>query len=352
MGLWVHHSTVTATNNIIAHVSPPGPNTYGIRAESTIPNLSYNDVWTHAVQYDGVSAPASDIQQDPLFVNWAGDDFHLTQGSPCINAGTDASVDHDFDKQGRPQDGDPEIGFDEVVPITYSKAVDLSTASPGQELAYTIVISNPDPNASVVGGSLSDLLPPDTTYDSGPDCNVGACEYVAATKSIRWMGDIEANSALTLVYMATVDSGVADGTLVTNTAYLTVGNQSDWTNAVTTTMRVTEPSCIEIKLVELSLVSAEPIRVGSPAEFEADISPDDAGKPYTYTLNVDGTAGTSQTASNDPLTFEQTFAASGTHTVEIAIWNCTMAKGQALTDTIQVQIRPAAVFLPLVLKNH
>ena len=112
------------------------------------------------------------------------------------------------------------------------------------------------------------------------------------------------------------------------------------------------PPCVQVEQVEMTMISPEPILAGSAVEFEADISPDDAGKPYYYRLTVDGIAGSVQTASNDPLTFEQTFATSGTHTVEIAVWNCIMSQGNAKRDSVEVQVtaRLPSVYLPIILK--
>ena len=54
------------------------------------------------------------IVGNPMFVNLAGNDFHLAAGSPNINAGDiSVPVNDDFDGQGRPFDGGLEVGADE-----------------------------------------------------------------------------------------------------------------------------------------------------------------------------------------------------------------------------------------------
>jgi len=124
MGLWVINSAaVTATNNILAHLVSPVTTTYGVRvAGGATATLSHNDVWTHAVQYSGVAAPPSDIQQYPLFVDWAGRDFHL-QGcsSPCADAGAAVPVYEDGDGEPRPWGGF-DIGYDEFWPFGVTSA--------------------------------------------------------------------------------------------------------------------------------------------------------------------------------------------------------------------------------------
>ena len=67
------------------------------------------------------------IDEDPLFVNMAGRDYHLDEDSPCIDAGDDTprgGVDvgeYDFDSDDRQQDVHPndalvDIGADEFTP--------------------------------------------------------------------------------------------------------------------------------------------------------------------------------------------------------------------------------------------
>ena len=66
--------------------------------------------------------------------------------------------------------------------------------------------------------------------------------------------------------------------------------------------------------------------------------PNNANAPFIYRLTVDGVPGALLSALSEPLAFTHTFALTGVHTVGIAVWNCTMNEGQAVTDTLQVTI--------------
>jgi parallel beta-helix repeat protein len=103
------------SNNAVAF------NSSGILAMlSSIPVLRNNDVYnTPGVDYDGLVAGVGDISSDPLFVNAAGGDYHLTAGSPCRNAGWNgapALPAVDYDGNPRTQEGTVDIGAFEFSP--------------------------------------------------------------------------------------------------------------------------------------------------------------------------------------------------------------------------------------------
>ena len=56
---------------------------------------------------------AGNFESNPLFVG--GTDYHLREGSPCIDAGTDAGVNTDIDGEQRPQGAGFDMGADEYI---------------------------------------------------------------------------------------------------------------------------------------------------------------------------------------------------------------------------------------------
>ena len=70
--------------------------------------VTYSDV-------KGGWSGTGNIDTDPLFADAANYDFHLTEGSPCIDTGTDAGVYEDFEGDVRPWGSGFDMGADEFV---------------------------------------------------------------------------------------------------------------------------------------------------------------------------------------------------------------------------------------------
>jgi uncharacterized repeat protein (TIGR01451 family) len=87
----------------------------GINRDYGNPELSYNDVWNNiGGDYYGISPGTHDISADPLLVDPANENFHLSSGSPCIDAGDPIHYPPtDFEGDPRPHGAAPDIGADE-----------------------------------------------------------------------------------------------------------------------------------------------------------------------------------------------------------------------------------------------
>jgi len=125
------------------------------------------------------------------------------------------------------------------------------------------------------------------------------------------------------------DSGTFTVTLVaTNTA------GSDSTSHLAT---VLPAPCVDLSSVDLTLVTTGTLYPGDEATFEADIEPDDASKPYSYTVDyADGTPSLEGSDVADPLVLTHTFGTTGTFGVEVSAWNCEMAV--PVTDSLTITI--------------
>ncbi len=229
-------NTVASANNGGGIYRQNGGRVYNNIAFRNTANNVANDIAGSA------GSAGNNLTTDPLFigtgdlVQW----YRIRQGSPAIDAATNTGAgipNNDYDQQSRPLGTSRDIGFDEVQPFTYTKSVNQDKGSGGYPLVYTIAITNPDPRATLVSGRISDVIPLSTTYSAGPACSTGTCSYDSGTRAITWVGDVPTNGGvLTLSYTVLVNAGLANGTRITNTALITVGAKSGWTNVVTTTI--------------------------------------------------------------------------------------------------------------------
>jgi hypothetical protein len=167
------------SNNIIANNS----NGWGIGFESPgsyFPGISYNDVWNNAFgnfRYcpsgvgdtlwgHNVNGTPCDrfynIIRNPMFVN-PGTDYHLQEGSPCINAGDNNAPglpQFDFDRRPRIIDGYVDMGAYEYITLIRGDANGDGTIN-SADIAYLInylFVGGPAPNPLWTGDANCDGL--------------------------------------------------------------------------------------------------------------------------------------------------------------------------------------------------
>ncbi len=103
-------SSPPVSNNVVSF------NSSGLDSGGGSPVMRNNCVYNpDGANYSGLSAGTGDIQVDPKFVSLTTGDYHLTAGSPCINAGWNAapgigSVDMDGNPRILPAGGTVDIG--------------------------------------------------------------------------------------------------------------------------------------------------------------------------------------------------------------------------------------------------
>ena len=108
-GIWLRDSSPVIAGNIIAD------NGWGVNnTRNSVPAITYNDVSDNTSgDYSSLSPDAGEISKDPKFVNPGADDYHLQEGSPCIDAGIPGAAHADPD--GSPNDmgmyGGPFVRF-------------------------------------------------------------------------------------------------------------------------------------------------------------------------------------------------------------------------------------------------
>ena len=116
------------------------------------------------------------------------------------------------------------------------------------------------------------------------------------------------------------------------------------TNEVTDIVEVLPPACVDIAGLEVSLETPTPIYPGDMVDFSVGITPDNATKPYTYTLDYGDGNTFEGSSSDDPLTFTYTFGTTGDFTVAVGALNCSMT--ELVSDAVSVSV--TAPQIPLI----
>ncbi len=133
-----------------------------------------------------------------------------------------------------------------------------------------------------------------------------------------------------------IDSGTYSVTLVATNTY-----------GVDSVEHSVSVGSVDIASVDLTLSTSGTIAAGDEVEFTADLSPDNAQKPYDYTIDFgDGTV-ISSTSNLDPLPLSHIYLHGGTYPVVIAVLNETMTS--PATDTIEIKIF-YSYFVPISMK--
>ena len=223
---------------------------------------------------------ADNFEDDPLFTNRFGDNYHLLSGSSAIDRGhADAtrlpSLDIDGEARGRDGDGDGtaahDVGADEFTEIALGTAeLSLSILDApdpvvaGTTLSYTLRVDNAGPDAAT-NVVVNDSLPPGVAFDSTTGCT----NDPGGSPTCR-LGDIPAGSFAEYTLNVIVDSSTADASLLTLSATVYADSQ-DGNSADDT---ATEDTTVSTE-ADLSIASTD------------DADPVVAGTQLIYTNRVD-----------------------------------------------------------------
>ncbi len=84
------------------------------------------------------------------------------------------------------------------------------------------------------GNEFTDILPPQLTLVSATATS-GTAVATVGTNTVTWNGPIAAGGAVTITIQATVDSDVAEGTVITNQGTVAYDSDGDGTNDASAT---------------------------------------------------------------------------------------------------------------------
>jgi hypothetical protein len=118
---------------------------------------------------------------------------------------------------------------------------------------------------------------------------------------------------------------------------------------------VSSPVCKVVSEVDLTRITSGFIFTNTLVEFSADIIPPPSMAAYSYTIDYgDGTEPSTGASLDNPLILDHTYGDVGVYPVEIAVWNCSLTAGQAVTDSFWIRVGGPlrSVYLPLVFRKE
>jgi len=123
-----------------------------LRIERAMPTLSHCDI-------EGGWEGAGNIAVDPHFVNAAMGDYHLSEGSLCVDAGMPAgSAAVDFYGDPRPLGFAPDIGLDEAAPqMLVASLEEPGELFEGDTLGVPVRVVNPGPGHTSLDSLILDM---------------------------------------------------------------------------------------------------------------------------------------------------------------------------------------------------
>jgi hypothetical protein len=236
---------------------------------------------------------------------------------------------------------------------------------------HTLVVTATNCTDALVVDTHTITVSPPCTEVIGVNLTQVTTGTIYTDTLVTFRADIMPNDA-DVPYTYTVDFGMgagppalsSDDPLTLTHTYTAVGTYDvtiavwncDMMVPVTGTLQVTvsPQPCTEVIGVDLTQVTTGTIYTDTLVTFRADIAPDDADVPYTYTIDFGLGASAPALSSDDPLTLTHTYILTGTYDVAIAVWNCDMTI--PVTDMLQVTVVEREeilnyLYLPIVLKN-
>ena len=211
--------------------------------------------------------------------------YALLSGSPAIDAaGCLGGVTTDQRGIPRPQGSQCDIGAYEVeqAELSLAKTVDDGTPDPGQLITYTITVDNSGA-LTATNGLISDTLPNDLTFAGPVTLDPPGAGTTGTPPTLASGLTIAGGGRITLTFPVTVNTGLAGGTVRTNTAAVTSTEvTTPQTGAVGVTINNVTPVASD---ATLSTDEDTPL----PSTLSADDANDDSLTYGIFTGPVSGT---------------------------------------------------------------
>lgn len=223
-GLYLAGGSPVVSNTII--VSNTAGIAGGVYSQAAGAGLDYNDVWGNINgDYVGLSAGSHSVSINPSFVDAGGRDFHLQEGSLCIDIGGATALEEDIDGHPRTMGDVPDIGADEFLqPWVELEPDHASVGYPDNTILYIHTLTNTgdftDTFALVIAGWGSILSDTQVTLGSGLTATVYVQVQITAdaisgtVNTTVITATSERNSAIFDTAIDTVTVGLASDVLL------------------------------------------------------------------------------------------------------------------------------------------
>ena len=142
--------------------------------------------------------------------------YHIRSGSAALDAGIDTGLDKDIDGEDRPGGLGFDIGADEAGLLVHKSSQPAATVAAGGIIRYTIDYGNSG-QATASAFRITDTLPANATLlvDS-----ISAGGVVSGNQVIWNLGDLPGGASGQTSVKVQVNTGLASGTAIVNTARL------------------------------------------------------------------------------------------------------------------------------------
>jgi len=165
---------------------------------------------------------ATNVYGNPAFADPSAWDYHLTPGSPAIDAGVDSGVTSDFEGDPRPAGTAPDLGYDEYYTVGVQLTPDRSgLGSPVQPAVYTHTLTNTGNYTDTF--AFASQSPPGWTVQVAPNpatVGQGAAQTVQVTITVP--ADIISGTVGSVVITATSQADNSVSATVTDTTMIRV----------------------------------------------------------------------------------------------------------------------------------
>jgi hypothetical protein len=165
------------------------------------------------------------------------------------------------------------------------------------------------------------------------------------------LGDLETGEEGIIDVTVAISDALIPGNWITITGWI-YNHVGEPVDEATIKLHV---ACKELARVTLTYTNTGAIYTDTVVYFEANLAPDDADKPYTYTIDYGEGAGPGApaTSSADPFGFTHTFPITGSYTVTFAAWNCAMTtpESDSVSYTVYGYGGGHVIYLPVVMRN-